>query len=139
MVSMRKAKEQSASSRSRYSTGSKYEEIASYSRAVKVGNLVYLSGTTAFDEKGQLVGAGDVYAQTKQALRNIERGLTQAGATTAHIVKTTAYITDMSRWREYAKAYSEVFKETRPASTLVEVKGLVDPGMLIEIEGVAVF
>ena len=126
------------SQRSQYSTSSKWENIASYSRAIKVGNTVYVSGTTAFDEKGELVGIGNMYQQTWQALKNIELGLNKAGAPLAAVVKTIAYVTDISRVLEYSKAYSEFFSKIRPASTLVEVKQLVDPRMLIEIEAIAV-
>ena len=120
--------------RRRVSTGSKWEPIVGYSRAVRVGQRVYVAGTTATDARGQIVGAGDPYAQTVQVLKNIEQALAQAGAKLEHVVRTRMFVTDIKRWEEYGRAHGEFFRSVRPASTMVEVTGLVDPAMMIEIE-----
>ena len=120
------------------SSGSPYEPVFGYSRAVRVGNQVFVSGTVAWGDDDKITGIGDVYAQTKQAIRNIERALAEAGATLADVVRTRVFITDVSRFEEAARAHGEAFGEIRPASTLVEVKALVEPEMLIEIEADAV-
>ena len=120
--------------RQRISTGTKWEPLVGYSRAVKVGTRFYIAGTTATDEQGNIVGENDAYAQTVQALRNIERALQKAGATMAHVVRTRLFVTDISRREEYGRAHGEFFRDIRPASTMVEVKRLIDPRMLIEIE-----
>ena len=109
-----------------------------YSRAVKVGNMVFVTGTTATDENGAVVAAGDAYAQTKQALANIERVLRRAGASMKDVVRTRIFVTDISRWQEYGRAHGEVFGEVRPATTMVEISRLIDPAMLVEIEADAV-
>lgn len=126
------------SERQNISSGSPYEPVFGYSRAVKVGNQVFVSGTVAWGDDGKVVGRGDMYAQAKQAISNIEKALAQAGATLANVVRTRAFITDVSRFEEVAKAHGEAFGEIRPAATLVEVKALVDPVMLVEIEADAV-
>lgn len=123
--------------RENISSGAKWEEIVGYSRAVRVRNRVYLTGTTAIDENGNLVGVGDGYKQTVQAIRNIERALKKAGATLANIVRTRMFVTDISRWEEYGRAHREFFGEIRPCATMVEVRALIDPNMLIEIEAEA--
>jgi enamine deaminase RidA (YjgF/YER057c/UK114 family) len=120
--------------RQNISSGAKWEDIVGYSRAVRVGSRIYITGTTAIDEEGELVGADDGYAQAKQCIRNIERALRQAGATLANVVRTRMFVTDISRWREYGKAHSEFFNEIRPCATMVEVRALIEPQMLIEIE-----
>ena len=105
-----------------------------YSRAVRVGNVIHVAGTTATDADGAVVGMGDLYAQAMQALRNIERALAQAGATMADVVRTRIYVTDITRWQEAGRAHGEFFRDVRPASTMVEVSGLVNPEMMVEIE-----
>lgn len=120
--------------RERYSSGAKWESIVGYSRAVRVGDRIYVTGTTATDEESNVVGAGDAYAQTVQCILNIERALKQFDATLEHIVRTRMFVTDISRWEEFGRAHGEFFRETMPATTMVEVSGLIDPQMLIEIE-----
>ena len=124
--------------RQRISSGSPYEPLIGFSRAVRVGDTVYVSGTVAWGDDGNLVGAGDTYAQAKQAIRNIERALAQAGASLNDVVRTRIYVTDISRLDEAARAHGEAFGEVRPASTMVEVSALAEPGMLVEIEAIAV-
>jgi enamine deaminase RidA (YjgF/YER057c/UK114 family) len=120
------------------SSGSPYEPLVGFSRAVRVGDTVYVSGTVAWGDDGKLVGAGDVYAQGKQVIRNIQKALEQAGASLADVVRTRIYVTDISRLEEAARAHGEAFAEVRPASTMVEVSALAEPEMLVEIEAVAV-
>lgn len=120
--------------RQNISSGAKWEEIVGYSRAVRVGSRIYLTGTTAIDENGEIVGPDDGYKQTVQAIRNIERALKQAGATLANVVRTRMFVTDINRWEEYGRAHREFFAQIRPCATMVEVRALIDPNMLIEIE-----
>ncbi len=124
--------------RQNISSGTVWEDVAGYSRAVRVGALVAVSGTTATDEQGGLVGAGDMYAQTLYILRKIEAALNAAGATLADVVRTRIYVTDVTRWQEAARAHAEVFGVIRPANTLIEVSRLVGDGYLVEIEADAV-
>jgi enamine deaminase RidA (YjgF/YER057c/UK114 family) len=116
------------------SSGSPYEPVFGYSRAVKVGDQIFVSGTVAWGDDGKVTGLGDMYAQTQQALRNIEKALAQAGATFANVVRTRTFVTDVSRFEEVAKAHGEAFSDIRPCATVVEVKSLVDKEMLVEIE-----
>lgn len=116
------------------SSGAKWEDIVGYSRAVRVGSRIYLTGTTAIDEKSELVGVGDAYRQTVQIIHNIERALKQAGATLENVVRTRMFVTDIRRWEEYGRAHREFFGKIRPCATMIEVRALIDPQMLIEIE-----
>ncbi len=125
------------SNRQNISSGAKWESIVGYSRAVRVDSRIYLTGTTAIDEHGEIVGLGDGYAQTVQVIRNIERALRQAGATLENVVRTRMFVTDISRWEEFGRAHRESFGEIRPCATMVEVRALIDPRMLIEIEAEA--
>ncbi len=120
--------------RQRFSTGTKWEPIVGYSRAVRVGRRIYVTGTTATDEGGEVVGQGDAYAQAVQAIRNVERALLALGAGLEHVVRTRMFVTDIGRWEEFGRAHGEFFGETMPATTMVEVSRLIDERMLIEIE-----
>ncbi len=120
--------------RQKYSSGVKWEKVVGYSRAVRVGNQIYVTGTTATDENGTITGVGDAYAQTIQTIKNIECALQALGATLETIVRTRMFVTDISRWEEYGRAHGEFFREILPATTMVEVSKLIDPQMLIEIE-----
>lgn len=124
--------------RTNISSGGAWEPIVGYSRAVHVGAMVFVAGTTATAADGSIVGEGSLYAQTAQALRNIESALRQAGATLADVVRTRIFLTDISRWEEAGRAHGECFGEIRPAATMVEVARLIDPAMLVEIEADAV-
>lgn len=125
--------------REKYSSGAKWESIVGYSRAVKVGNRIYVAGTTATGENSEIVGIGDAYAQTVQTIKNIEKALQTLGAALENIVRTRMFVTDISRWEEYGRAHGEFFREIMPATTMVEVSRLIDAEMLIEIEADAEF
>jgi enamine deaminase RidA (YjgF/YER057c/UK114 family) len=120
--------------REKISSGAKWESIVGYSRAVRVGNRIYVTGTTALGADGEIVGIGDAYAQTVQIFKNLEQALHRLGAGLEHIVRTRMFVTDISRWEEYGRAHGEVLRDVMPATTMVEVSALIDERMLIEIE-----
>lgn len=119
------------------SSGVEWEDIVGYSRAVRIGNYIEVSGTTAFEGK-LLIGKGDLYAQTRFILRKIEKTLIQSGSSMSDVVRTRMYVTDISMWQEAGKAHSEFFSDIRPATSMVEVSRLIDPELLIEIEVTAI-
>ena len=121
-----------------YSSGTIWEPIVGYSRAIRVGNQIFVTGTTATDELGEIVGVGDAYAQTVRVVLNIERALKALGGGLKDIVRTRMFVTDISRWEEYGRAHGEFFGDIRPCATMVEVRRLIDPRMLIEIEADAI-
>jgi enamine deaminase RidA (YjgF/YER057c/UK114 family) len=127
-----------SSTRINYSSGAKWEDIVGYSRAVKVGNVVEVTGTVAVDEENNIIGEGSAYLQTKFIIQKIEAVLKQAGAELRHVVRTRMFVTDIAQWEEYGRAHGEYFKDIRPCTSMIEVKGLIAPEYLIEIEATAV-
>lgn len=124
--------------RQNISTGSKWEPIIGYSRAVKIGSTIHVSGTTASNSEGELVGIDDSYAQTKQIILNIEAALKQAGANLSDVVRTRIYCTNIDDWEEIGRAHGEYFSEIRPTTAMVEVSRLISPEILVEIEAEAI-
>ena len=120
--------------RQNYPGGAKWEDVVGYSRMVKSGNMIWVSGTVSVDDNGIVVGANDAYAQTKYVILKIEKFLVLAGASLENIVRTRLFVTDISRWEEIGKAHGEFFAKIKPATTMVEVKALISPDYLVEIE-----
>jgi enamine deaminase RidA (YjgF/YER057c/UK114 family) len=124
--------------RTNFSSCAKWEDLVGYSRAVKMGNIIEVTGTVAVDENNQLVGENSAYDQTHYVLQKIEKVLIRAGASMKDVIRTRIYVTDISRWEEYGKAHGAFFSEIKPCTTMVEVKGLIDPSFLVEIEASAI-
>lgn len=121
-----------------YSSGAKWEDIVGYSRAVRMGNIIEVTGTVAVDENNEVVGAGSPYEQTVFIIRKIEKILEKAGAKLEHVIRTRMFVTDIARWEEYGKAHGEFFSSIRPCTTMVEISRLIAPEYLIEIEATAI-
>jgi enamine deaminase RidA (YjgF/YER057c/UK114 family) len=120
------------------SSGAKWEDVVGYSRAVRIGDVIEVAGTTAVDADGNVFAPGDPYAQTRFILGKIERALREAGATMEDVIRTRMYVVDITQWEPIGRAHGEVFGAIKPAATMVEVKGLIQPGLLVEIEVTAV-
>jgi enamine deaminase RidA (YjgF/YER057c/UK114 family) len=123
--------------RTNYSSGAKWEEIVGYSRAVRIGNIVEVTGTVAVDDEGHVVGNNNPYEQTKFVIEKIEKVLQKAGASLKHVVRTRMFVTDISRWEEYGKAHGESFRDIKPCTSMIQISALIDPAFLIEIEATA--
>lgn len=126
------------SSRTNYSSGAKWEDIVGYSRAVRIGNTIEVTGTVAADENTNLMGGNSAYEQTRYIIQKIEKVLQQAGASLSDVVRTRMFVTDITRWEEYGKAHGEFFGKIKPCTSMIEVKGLIAPEYLIEIEATAI-
>lgn len=126
------------SNRTNYSSGAKWEDIIGYSRAVKVGDTIEVTGTVAVNDNGEVVGKDDAYQQTLFIIGKIEKVLQQAGATLNHVVRTRMFVTDITRWEQYGRAHGEFFSKIKPCTSMIEVKGLIEPDYLIEIEATAI-
>jgi enamine deaminase RidA (YjgF/YER057c/UK114 family) len=124
--------------RTNYSSGAKWEDIVGYSRAVKIGNTIEVTGTVSVDDNSNLVGGTDAYEQTKFVIQKIEKVLQRAGASLKDVVRTRMFVTDISRWEEYGRAHGEFFKDIKPCTTMVEVSNLISKDYLIEIEATAI-
>lgn len=120
------------------SSGAKWEEIVGYSRAIKAGSRIMITGTTSVDEKGEIIGVGNAYEQTKYIFQKIEKYLAEAGAKLENVVWNRMYVTDISKWEDIAKAHAEFFINIKPCATMVEVKGFIHPDMMVEIETEAI-
>ena len=120
------------------SSGAKWEDIVGYSRAVRVGNIIEVAGTTAVDEEGNIIGLNDPYEQTKYIIQKIEKALKSAGASLKDVVRTRMFVTDISKWEEIGRAHGEFFREIKPAASMIEVKGLIGAELLIEMEMTAI-
>lgn len=124
--------------RTNYSSGAKWEDIVGYSRAVKIGNVIEVTGTVAVDENNLLVGKGNAYEQTKFIISKIEKVLQEAGGSLKDVVRTRMFVTDISRWEEYGKAHGEFFKDIKPCTSLIEISSLIEKDYMIEIEATAI-
>ncbi len=124
--------------RTNFSSGAHWEDIVGYSRAVRVGNTIEITGTVAVDENSNLVGGNDAYEQTRYILKKIELYLQKAGGSITDVVRTRMFVTDISRWEEYGRAHGEVFGKIKPCTSMIEVKGLINPEYLIEVEATAI-
>lgn len=126
------------SNRINYSSGSKWEDIIGYSRMVKIGNIIEVTGTVAVNENGEVVGKDDAFEQTKFIIQKIETHLARAGASLNDVIRTRMFVTDISRWEEYGRAHGEAFKDIKPCTSMIGVAALIEPGYLIEIEATAI-